>query len=142
MKEVSYGSAVRSLMYTMIYTRSNIAHAIGVVSRFLSNSGKEPWAAVKWILRYLRGTSKEYFYFSGDKPILQVYTDVDMTGDVYSRKSLLGYLLTFVGGAVLWQSKLQQCISMFTTEAEYIAITEGCKETLWMKNFVQELGVK
>ncbi|PKI45901.1 hypothetical protein CRG98_033700 [Punica granatum] len=37
----------------------NIAHSVGVVSRFLSNPGKEHWNAVKWILRYLRGTSKE-----------------------------------------------------------------------------------
>ena len=29
---------------------------------------------------------------------------------------------------------------MSTTEAEYIAITEACKEVLWMKKFLQELG--
>ena len=64
-----------------------------------------------------------------------------MAGDVDSRKSLSGYLLTFVGGAVSWQSRLQQCVALSTTEAEYIAITESYKETLWMKNFLQELGV-
>jgi hypothetical protein len=28
-----------------------------VVSRFMHNPGKEHWNAVKWILRYLKGTS-------------------------------------------------------------------------------------
>ncbi|MCI64798.1 vacuolar protein sorting-associated protein 33 [Trifolium medium] len=61
MKKVPYASAVGSLMYTMICTRPDIAHAVGVVSRFLSNPSKDHWQAVKWILRYLRGTSK-YVY--------------------------------------------------------------------------------
>ena len=65
-----------------------------------------------------------------------------MAGDVDSKKSLSGYLLTFAEGAIPWQSKLQQCVALSTTEAEYIAIIEGYKETLWMKNFLQELGVK
>ncbi|KAG7553078.1 Zinc finger CCHC-type superfamily [Arabidopsis thaliana x Arabidopsis arenosa] len=57
MARVSYASAVGSLMYAMVCTRPDIAHAVGTVSRFLSNPGREHWNAVKWILRYLRGTS-------------------------------------------------------------------------------------
>ena len=30
---------------------------------------------------------------------------------------------------------------MSTTEAEFIAITEACKELLWVKKILQELGV-
>jgi len=47
----------------MVCTRPDIAHAVGVVSRFLSNPGKEHWEGVKWILRYLKGTSKMYLSF-------------------------------------------------------------------------------
>ena len=60
--------------------------------------------------------------------------------DPDNRKSTSGYLITFAGGAISWQSRLQKCIALSTTEAEYIAITEGCKEILWMKKFLQELG--
>ncbi|CAL8990447.1 unnamed protein product, partial [Prunus brigantina] len=42
--------------------------------------------------------------------------------------------------AVSWQSKLQKCVALSTTEAEFIAATEACKEMLWMKRFLQELG--
>ena len=41
MKKVPYASAIGSLMYAMVCTRPDIAHAVGVVSRFLSNPGKE-----------------------------------------------------------------------------------------------------
>ena len=141
MKKVPYASAVGSLMYAMVCTRPDIAHAVGVVSRFLSNPGKEHWAAVKWILRYLRGTSKLCLCFGNNKPMLNGYTDSDMAGDIDSRKSTSGYLMEFAGGAVAWQSKLQKCVALSTTEAEFIAITEACKEILWLKKFLQELGM-
>jgi hypothetical protein len=57
MSRVPYSSAVGSLMYAMVFTRPDIAHAVGVVSRYMNNPGKEHWEAVKWILRYLRGTT-------------------------------------------------------------------------------------
>ncbi|CAN0919974.1 Retrovirus-related Pol polyprotein from transposon TNT 1-94 [Linum grandiflorum] len=142
MKNVPYASAVGSLMYAMVCTRPDIAHAFGVVSRFLSNPGKEHWVAVKWILCYLRGTSRVCLCFDNGKAMLDGYTDANMAGDVDSRKSTSGYMMTFAGAAVSWQSRLQKCVALLTTEAEYIAMTEDCKEVIWLKKFLQELGIK
>ena len=80
MMKISYSLAVGSLMYLMVCTRPDMAHAIGVVSLFLSNPGKEHWAAVKWILRYLRGTSNVCLCYGKGKPILDGFTDADMAG--------------------------------------------------------------
>ncbi|MCI06930.1 putative gag/pol polyprotein [Trifolium medium] len=63
-----------------------------------------------------------------------------MAGYIDSRKLTSGFLVTFSGGAVSWQSKLQKRVALSTTEAEFIAITEACKEILWMKRFLHELG--
>ena len=41
-----------------------------------------------------------------------------------------------------WQSKLQKCMVLSTTKAEYIIAVEAGKEMLWMKRFLQELGLK
>ena len=49
MAKIPYASAVGSLMYAMVCMRPYIAHAVGVVSCFLSNPGKDHWEAVKWI---------------------------------------------------------------------------------------------
>ena len=40
MEKVPYASAVGSLMYAMVCTRPDIAQAVGLVSRFMSNPGK------------------------------------------------------------------------------------------------------
>ena len=60
---VPYASVVGSLMYAMVCTRLDIAHAVGVVSRYMANTGKKHWKAVKWLLRYLRGTSSTSLCF-------------------------------------------------------------------------------
>ena len=140
MQHVPYASAVGSLMYAMVCTRPDIAHAVSTVSRFMSNPGRPHWEAVKWILRYLRGSTNLKLCFGSSEPVLVAYTDADMAGDVDNRKSISGYLITYAGGAVSWQSKLQKCVALSTTETEFIAATEASKELLWLKKFVNELG--
>jgi len=57
LSRVPYASAVGTLMYAMVCTRPDIAHAVGVLSWFMSKLGKEYWTIVKWVFRYLCGTS-------------------------------------------------------------------------------------
>ncbi|GJU96175.1 ADP-ribosylation factor-like protein 8C [Tanacetum coccineum] len=57
MSRVPYSSAVGSLMYAMVCTRPDLAHVVSVVSRYMHNPGKIHWEVVKYIIRYLKGTS-------------------------------------------------------------------------------------
>jgi hypothetical protein len=50
MSRLPYSLAVGSLMYAIVCTRPDIAHAMRVVSRYMNNLGKEHWQEVKWIL--------------------------------------------------------------------------------------------
>ncbi|KAF5797362.1 putative RNA-directed DNA polymerase [Helianthus annuus] len=140
MAKVPYASAVGSLMYAMVCTRPDIAHAVGVVSRFMSNPGREHWEAVKWLLRYLKGTSKVALNFKGKNVILKGFVDADLGGCKESFKSTTGYVFTVGGTAVSWMSKLQKSVALSTTEAEYMAVAEASKELIWLKNFLNELG--
>ena len=70
MSRVPYSSAVGSLMYAMVCTRPDIAHSVGVVSRYMKNLGKEHWKTIKWIIKYLRGTNTEVLCFGGSNTIL------------------------------------------------------------------------
>ena len=140
MQNVPYASAVESLMYVMVCTRLDIAQAVSTVNRFMSNPGRPHWEAVKWILRYLWGSTDMKICFGGSESKLIAFSDSEMAGDVDTRKSTTGYLVTHSGGAVSWQSRLQKCVALSSTEAEYIAITEASKELLWLKRLAGELG--
>ena len=52
MSRVPYASVVGSLMYAMMCTRPNICFAVGLVSQYQSNLGREHWKVVKRILSY------------------------------------------------------------------------------------------
>lgn len=86
------------MVYAMVCTRPNIAHVVGVVSRFFANPTKEQWVMVKWILRLLRGTSKGCLCFGNDKSKIEGFTHADWGGDMNLRNSTLGYVFTFAGG--------------------------------------------
>jgi len=53
---VPYASAVGSLMYAMVCTRPNLSQAISMINRYMHDPGKGYWEAVKWVLRYIKGT--------------------------------------------------------------------------------------
>ena len=63
-------------------------------------------------------------------------TDVDISRFTY------GYVMTYVGGAVLWQSRQQKSMALSTTEAEYMAAVEAGHAVIWMKDFIGELGIR
>lgn len=81
-QNVPYALVIGSLMYVMVYTRLDTTHV--VISLFLSNLGKEHWVVMKWILRYLRGTSKACLCFENSKAMLDGFIDLDMAGDIDS----------------------------------------------------------
>jgi hypothetical protein len=112
MSRLPYSSTVGSLMYVMVCIRLDIAHAVGVVSRYMNNLGKEHWEAVKWILIYLRGTANHALCFGGSETFLQGYVDLDMAGDKDSKRSTTGYVFTIGGTTVSWISKLQKVFAL------------------------------
>ena len=142
MSKVPYASALGSLMYAIVCTMPNITHAVGVVSKFMSRLGKQYWKAVKWILRYLKGSSDTCLYFIGASLKLQGYVDTNFAGDIDSRKSTTGFVFTLGGIAISWASNLQKIVTLFTTEVEYVAVTEVGKEIIWLHGFLDELGKK
>ena len=141
MKGIPYASACGSLMYAMVATRPDIAHAVGVVSRYMSNPDKAHWEAVKCILRYLSGTQSKCICYGKSDLQLQGYCDADMAGDLDTRKSTSGYVFTIAGGAVSWCSRFQKIVALSTIEAEYISATEASKEAIWLDRLAKELGM-
>jgi ATP-binding cassette subfamily B (MDR/TAP) protein 1 len=104
-----------------------------------ANPGKEHWKAIQWIFRYLRGTSKACLKFGRTGKGLVGYVDSDYAGDLDKRRSLTGYVFTVGDCAVSWRATLQPVVAQSTTEAEYMAIAEACKEFAWLKGLCAEL---
>ena len=81
-------------------------------------------------MQYLNGTRKLCICFGRKGACVEGYTDANYVGDMDKRSSTSSYVFMFTGGAVSWRSCLQNCTSLSTTKAEYIATTEACKEAI------------
>ena len=91
-------------------------------------------------LRYLRGTTNVCLQFGRTRDEVIGHVDVDFAGDLDRRRSLTGYVFTIGGCAISWKATLQSTVALSTTEAEYMAITEACKEAIWLKGLFSELN--
>ncbi|GJU61348.1 putative RNA-directed DNA polymerase [Tanacetum coccineum] len=116
MSQVLYASAIGSIMYAMMYTRSDVSFALSMVSQHQQNPGEGHWTAVKNIFKYLRNTKDMFWLMSG-------------------------WIFLLNEEAVTWKSLKQDTVADSTCESEYIAACEASKEASWMKNFIGDLGV-
>eukprot|EP00253_Pinus_taeda_P025373 PITA_25373 len=135
MSHVPYSSAVSSLLYGMVCTRPHIAHAVGVLSMFMSKQRKEHWIALKRVFRYLCGTSDYDLCYQervGLDRVLDIhgFVDADWARDLDQGISTSGYIFKLFGGVVSWMSKKQSVVALSTTEAEYMAATHASKEAV------------
>jgi len=118
-ESLPYREAVGSLMFLMVGTRPDPAFAVGKLSRFVSGYGKEHWATVKRVLRYVKGfVDKGLVYNRSALGILQGFSDADWAGEYETRRSATGFVFIFGGAAVSWALKLQKTVALSTMEAE------------------------
>ena len=129
-------------MFSMVKTRSDIAFAISVASRFAKNPSHQHTEAVKTILRYMKGSRQRGITYGGqDKLSIEGYSNSDGAGDKESRKSTSGFIFMLNGGPVSWCSKRQPTVALSSTKAEYIALTLAAKEATWLRLLLTELGL-
>ena len=134
-----YREAVGSLMYLMVGTRPDLAFAIGKLSRFVSCYGKEHWATIKRVLRYVQGSMDKGLVFDKNSScVLRGFSDADWAGDHETRRSTTGFTFIFGGAAVSWCSKLQKTVALSTMEAENMALCEVSKEVFYHPPGVRE----
>ena len=115
MKLIPYANIVGSIMYAMISTRPDVAHAISVTSRFMANHGRHHWQALKWTLRYLKGAGDFGILYKDEKsdgdPLVG-FCDSDFAGCLDNIRSQTGYVFTLYGGAISWKSGLQNMVAL------------------------------
>ena len=121
-----YRSMIGSLLY-LCASRPDIVLSVGVCARYQAAPKESHLMAVKRIFRYLVHTPCFGLWYPKDGTMsLCGYTDSDWAGDIDDRKSTSGTCQFLGRSLVSWSSKKQNCISLSTAEAEYVAAASGC----------------
>jgi len=137
---VLYREAIGSLLYLSQITRPDITFSINLVSRYIKDPKEQHWTAMKRILKYLNGKINfELIFSSRQKLMLKEYSDTDYASDLDTRRSTSGSVFTLGSESIVWSSRCQQCVSLSTTESEYIALSQAVEELTSLKLFLGEL---
>ncbi len=68
--------------------------------------------------------------------------DSDFAGCRDTRRSTSGYIFQLGQATICWKSRKQRSVSTSTHEAEYMALCMSAKQHIWLKNAMNELGLK
>ena len=137
-----YRKAVGAMLYIATTTRPDIAAAIGILCRRVSNPRQRDWHALKRVMRYLKQTVHLKLKISADNNIeLSGYADADWAGDAADRKSTSGYLYKLGEVPVPWSSRKQVSVALSSTEAEYVSLAYTSQEAIWLRQLLVDLGV-
>jgi hypothetical protein len=133
---------VGRLLY-LCHNRPDITYVVGVVSRYMHEPRSGHLDIVHRILRYLKGTTGKGLWFAKSGHLeVDGYSDSDWAGCRDDRRPTSGYCV-FVGGNLMsWRSKKRTAVSRSTAEAEYIALSKGVCEMLWVKHLLSELKLR
>ena len=77
----------------------------------------------------------------GNQPEVSAYMDADWGNDCDDRCLIRAYIIKVGGGVVSWKSKKHTCVTLLSTEAEYVALCQAVKESVWMIESLKTLGV-
>ena len=168
MPSFKYATLVGAMLYLSLTTRPDIAHSIGVLSRYMAKPNQSHCDAALQVLKYLNDTRdlkltysksgnssphifthcrKSHFTANNERidtepDLLRSYADADLAGDVDTRRSTSGYAILMSGGVIAWQSKLQTVVALSTAEAESYATLEAVKMLVHLRLLLRELGVQ
>ncbi|KAJ1692595.1 hypothetical protein LUZ63_009293 [Rhynchospora breviuscula] len=136
-----YRMTVGALQYATI-TRPDITFAVNKVSQFMHAPTTSHWAAVKRILRYLKGSLSLGLQLKPDASFtLHAYSDADWAGCPDDRRSTSGFSIFLGPNLISWSAKKQVTVSRSSTEAEYRALALASAELIWLQYLLAELHV-
>ena len=138
-----YRGIVGSLGYLVNMTRPDLAWSYSELSKYVQNPGKAHMDAAHHVLRYLRGTYDQAIVYERIDVLANTlwgWVDSDWAADLDSRRSHTGYILMMSGGAVSWKSRRQDCVSLSTSEAEYVAASQCGQEVVYLREILNDFG--
>ena len=135
-----YQTKVGHVNFPAVITRPDIANSASKLSEHLNNPSPRHIELVNRVIGYLVSTRTLSIMFDGriiipreviPKEVLIVSSDSSFADDLQTRYSSQGYAMKLFGGLIDWKANKQKTVTLSSTEAELLAISQTAKETIW-----------
>ena len=158
MQQRPFRSRIGSLLWLARVSRPDIAYQVNALARVAHNPGKRHWDDSTYLLRYLSHTQDYGLTYRRTPPGAlspgqwksTIWTDATWApdyGNLFDNYRSTSGWCTTVGpntaplNLVQWNSNRQSIVALSSTESEYIAATEGAKESTYFRSLIDDLSV-
>jgi hypothetical protein len=110
----------------------------------------ETWGAYNELLRVIRFVIDTKTFGLKVQPRLdndhgwdlKIFCESDWAGDPKTRVSVTGFIIYLLNVPICWRSQSQKGVTLSSTEAEYVAISEAIKELKFIYYLLCDLHIK
>jgi hypothetical protein len=135
-------------LYLVKHSRPDIANAVRELSKVLDCPTPRAMKEMKRIIKHVLDTTELGLKLepkiddTNKMWKLVAFSDSDYAGDTDTRRSVSGYVIYLCGAPISWRSKAQRSVTLSSTEAEWIALSEVAKEVLVIAQILKSMGIK
>ena len=135
------------LLFLVKHSRPDIANVTRELSKSMDKANPAAFKELKRVIKFVLDTKNYGLKIAPKKPEqdglwnLNCYCDSDYAGDKATRKSVSGFVLFFMGVPVMWRSKAQRSVTLSSSEAEYISLSEAAKDIKFVYQLLKAMGL-
>jgi hypothetical protein len=139
-----FRSTIETLLYLVKLSRPDLANPVRERSKVMDGANSAQEKELKRVLDYVMQTKDKKLKVESktDSWNIQAFSDSDFAGDKDDRKSITGYVIFVSGSVISWKSKSQPCVTLSSTEAEYVALNETVREEKFLFQLLEVLGIR
>jgi len=137
--EGEYRRNIGCLRY-LLHIRPNLSFSVGQLSRYMHQPKRSHAAALKQVLRYLKGTTTLGLRYARAKDVELVgYSDSSHNIDEDDGRSTTGHVFYLNECPLSWCSTKKETVALSSCEAEFMAATEASKQAIWVQELLEEV---
>ncbi|KAI0996704.1 hypothetical protein K3495_g11479 [Podosphaera aphanis] len=145
-----YQQKVGKVNFAAVTTRPDIARAVSILSRFLTDPGPQHLEAIDHLLQYLVSTPYLAICYGGKyyrqkssstKRAFMTFSDASYGDDPETRHSSCGFALLLYGRIVHYKATKQKTVTTSSTEAELLAVSTLPIEYIWWIRLFKNIGL-
>ena len=146
-KQSIYRSGIGMLLFLVKFSRPDISSSVHELSKANDGATEKHYRGLLRTIKYVLDTKqKALMYDTGNKIKtvwkLKAFCDSDFAGDKETRRSVSGYCIYLFDCLIAWKSKGQKHVTLSSTEAEYVAVSDVCCEIMFIRMILWFLGIK
>ena len=145
-QQKTFRSGIGKLLHLTAKSRPEIANSVREISKFMDGAVPAHINAMYHIMRYVIATPQRGLEIAPDLSIegheITGKSDTDYAKDPTTRRSVTGYSILLNRAYVDWKSKMQQCVTLSSMEAEYVRASQTAQQMLFAQRILESLGLK